>query len=240
LTGRRRTEAEEQFFQQRTAALARTDPAYVASAPFVFADRVTVATALSRIELFKMVMDIPGAIIECGVYRGNSLMLYMHLSAILEPYAINRSIIGFDTFAGFTSIDQKEDPTDINPKMFSDTDPALIQDMIEANDLVRPVNRIPRCELVKGDIALTAPEFVTTRPDLVVAMLILDTDLYESTKVALQTFLPLMPKGGLVVFDEVAYVNFAGETAALKEILDLNKVELKRLPFDTCVGYFRV
>jgi hypothetical protein len=49
---------------------------------------------------------------------------------------------------------------------------------------------------------------VKTPPDLVVAMLILDTDLYESTKVALQTFLPLMPKGGLVVFDEVAYVNF--------------------------------
>jgi Macrocin-O-methyltransferase (TylF) len=240
LTGRRRTEAEEQFFQRRTAALARADTTYVASAPFVFADRVTVATALSRIELFKMVMDIPGAIIECGVYRGNSLMLYMHLSAILEPYAINRSIIGFDTFAGFTSIDQQEDPADINAKMFSDTDPTLIQDMIDANDLVRPVNRIPRCELVKGDIALTAPEFVTTRPDLVVAMLILDTDLYESTKVALQTFLPLMPKGGLVVFDEVAYVNFAGETAALKEVLDLNKVELKRLPFDTCVGYFRV
>lgn len=240
MTGRRRTDAEQQFSRQRTAALERTDAAYVASAPFVFADRITVTAALSRIELFKMVMDIPGAIIECGVYRGNSLMLYMHLSAILEPYAINRSIIGFDTFAGFTSIDQQQDPTDINAKMFSDTDPTLIQEMIEANDLVRPVNRIPRCELVTGDIALTAPEFVTTRPDLVVAMLILDTDLYESTKVALQTFLPLMPKGGLVVFDEVAYVNFAGETTALKEILDLNKIELKRLPFDSCVGYFRV
>ena len=67
MTGRRRTEAEKQFNQQRTAALARTDAAYVASAPFVFADRITVTAALSRIKLFKMVMDIPGAIIECGV-----------------------------------------------------------------------------------------------------------------------------------------------------------------------------
>jgi hypothetical protein len=206
----------------------------------VFANRVTVTAALSRIELFKMVMDVPGAIIECGVYRGNSLMLYMHLSSILEPYAINRSIIGFDTFAGFTSIDQQQDPADIDAKMFSDTDPTLIQDMIDANDLVRSVNRIPRCQLVKDDIARTAPQLVKTRPDLVVAMLILDTDLYESTKVALQTFLPLMPKGGLVVFDEVAYVNFPGETAALKEIRDVNKIELKRLSFDSCVGYFRV
>lgn len=240
MTGRRLTEVEQQFNQRRNAALARTDSAYVASAPFVFANRVTVTAALSRIELFKMVMDVPGAIVECGVYRGNSLMLYMHLSSILEPYAINRSIIGFDTFAGFTSIDDEQDPADINADMFADTDPKLIQDMIDANDLVRPVNRIPRCEIVEGDIARTVPEFVKTRPDLVVAMLILDTDLYESTKVALETFLPLMPKGGLVVFDEVAYVNFPGETSALKEVVDLNTVELKRLPFDSCVGYFRV
>jgi hypothetical protein len=240
MTGRRRTEAEQQFHDRRAATLGRADAAYVAGAPFVFADRITVTAALSRIELFKMVMDIPGAIVECGVYRGNSLMLYMHLSAILEPYAINRSIIGFDTFDGFTGIDTQQDPSDINTTMFSDTDPTLIQEMIDANDLVRPVNRIPRCQLVQGDIALTAPEFVSSRPDLVVAMLILDTDLYESTKVALQTFLPLMPKGGLVVLDEVAYVNFAGETAALKEVFDLNKIELKRLPFDSCVGYFRV
>jgi hypothetical protein len=124
--------------------------------------------------------------------------------------------------------------------MFSDADPEFIERMIEANDLVRPVNRIPRCEIVKGDIVQTAPEFVKTRPELVVAMLVLDTDLYESTKVALETFLPHMPKGAIVVLDEVAYRNFPGETVALKQVLDLSKVELKRLPFDSSVGYFRI
>ncbi|MNY56933.1 hypothetical protein D3C86_1930660 [compost metagenome] len=84
------------------------------------------------------------------------------------------------------------------------------------------------------------PEFVKTRPDLVVAMLILDTDLYSSTKVALETFLPYMPKGAIVVLDEVAYRNFPGETAALRDVLDMNKIELKRLPFDSSVGYFRI
>jgi len=240
MTKRRLTEAEKAFAAKRAEVLDRVDAAYVASAPFVFADRITVTAALSRIELFKKIQDIPGAIIECGVYKANSLMLYMHLSTILEPYAINRSIVGFDTFSGFTGIDPEHDPSDINTSMFSDTDMSLIKQMIEANDLVRPVNRIPRCELVKGDIARTAPEFVKTRPDLVVAMLILDTDLYESTKVALETFLPYMPKGAVVVLDEVAYRNFPGETKALREVLDLNKVELKRLPFDAAAGYFHV
>ncbi|OAI93103.1 TylF/MycF/NovP-related O-methyltransferase [Pseudomonas putida] len=240
MTKRRLTAAEVEYNEKRASVLSRVDAQYVADAPFVFANRIAVTAALSRIELFKMVQDIPGAIIECGVYKGNSLMLYMQLSMILEPYAINRSIIGFDTFQGFASIDAKEDPADINESMFSDTDESLIQDMIDANDLVRPVNRIPRCEIVKGDILETVPAFVKTRPDLVVAMLILDTDLYSSTKVALETFLPYMPKGAIVVLDEVAYRNFPGETAALRDVLDLNKVELKRLPFDSSVGYFRV
>jgi len=240
MTKRRLTGPEAEYNEKRADVLKRVDSQYVADAPFVFANRIAVTAALSRIELFKMVQDIPGAIIECGVYKGNSLMLYMQLSMILEPYAINRSIIGFDTFSGFASIDAKEDPADINENMFSDTDESIIQDMIDANDLVRPVNRIPRCEIIKGDIMETVPAFPKTRPDLVVAMLILDTDLYSSTKVALETFLPFMPKGAIVVLDEVAYRNFPGETSALREVLDLNKVELKRLPFDSCVGYFRI
>ena len=167
MTKRRLTAAEVEYNEKRASVLSRVDAQYVADAPFVFANRIAVTAALSRIELFKMVQDIPGAIVECGVYKGNSLMLYMQLSMILEPYAINRSIIGFDTFQGFASIDEKEDPADINESMFSDTDETLIQDMIEANDLIRPVNRIPRCEIVKGDILETVPAFVKTRPDLV-------------------------------------------------------------------------
>jgi hypothetical protein len=240
MTDRRLTGPEAEYKERRAKLLERVDSQYVADAPFVFANRIAVTAALSRIELFKMVQDVPGAIIECGVYKGNALMLYMQLSMILEPYAINRSIIGFDTFSGFRSIDADEDPTDINELMFSDTDESIIQEMIDANDLVRPVNRIPRCEIIKGDIMETVPAFPKTRPDLVVAMLILDTDLYSSTRVALETFLPYMPKGAIVVLDEVAYRNFAGETAALREVLDLNTVELKRLPFDSCTGYFRV
>ncbi|MDH1550282.1 MULTISPECIES: TylF/MycF/NovP-related O-methyltransferase [Pseudomonas] len=240
MTKRRLTAAEVEYNEKRATVLSKVDAQYVADAPFVFANRITVTAALSRMELFKMVQDVPGAIVECGVYKGNSLMLYMHLSMILEPYAINRSIIGFDTFQGFASIDKENDPTDINETMFSDTDDSILQEMIDTNDLVRPVNRIPRCEIVKGDILETVPAFVKTRPDLVVAMLILDTDLYASTKVALETFLPYMPKGAIVVLDEVAYRNFPGETAALRDVLDLNKIELKRLPFDSTVGYFRV
>jgi len=110
MTKRRLTAAETEYNEKRAGVLNHVDANYVADAPFMFADRITVTAALSRIELFKMVQAVPGAIIECGVYKGDSLMLYMQLSMILEPYAIKRSIIGFDTFSGFTGIDAKEDP----------------------------------------------------------------------------------------------------------------------------------
>lgn len=241
MTKRRLTEQEQKYYDERARLVSSCTPEYLVDTPFLFANRIQVTSMLSRVELFKMAMEIPGAIVECGVYKGNSLMLYLQLSLCLEPYAINRSIIGFDTFEGFRSINTAgSDPKDIHEKMFSDTEMAVLQKSIELNDLIRPVNRIPRCELVKGDIVKTVPEFVKDRPELCVAMLILDTDLYEPTKVALQHFLPLMPKGGIVVLDEVCYRNFAGETQALKEVLDLNKVELKRFPYDTSVGYFRI
>jgi hypothetical protein len=240
MTRRRITEQEEEYYRERERLIASCTPDYIADVPFLFATRIHVAGMLSRVELFKMASEIPGAIVECGVHRGNSLMLYLQMSIVLEPYAINRSIYGFDTFEGFRSITKGADPGDISEKNFADTDYELLKNAAELHDIVRPVSKIPRCELIRGDIVKTVPEFVKSRPDLCVAMLICDTDLYEPTKVALRHFLPTMPKGGIVVLDEVCYRNFAGETQALREEVKLNDVELKRFPFDAALGYFRV
>src|SRR5437764_5999497 len=149
MTGRRRTAQEERYNKERSQLIAECSSEYVADAPFLFANRIQITAMLSRIELFKMVSDVPGAIVECGVYKGSSLMLYLQLSLLLEPYAINRSLYGFDTFEGFRSIDGKFDPADINEQMFSETDASILEQSILLNDLIRPVNRIPRCELVK-------------------------------------------------------------------------------------------
>ena len=83
MTKRRQTPQEQAFDQTRRDVLSRVSSEYVADAPFVFADRIMTTGALVRMELFKKVMNIPGAIIECGVYKGNALMLYFHMSMIL-------------------------------------------------------------------------------------------------------------------------------------------------------------
>ena len=240
MTRRNLTEAEQRFVDERKKLLESVDSEYVADAPFVFLTRIQATAMLSRIKLFEMIRDMPGSIVECGVYRGNSLMLLQQLSLTLEPYAINRTIYGFDTFEGFRSIDSVNDPADINESMFSDTNEQLLQQVVALQDIVRPVSRIPKTHFIKGDIGKTVPDFVQKNPGLLISLLILDTDLYDSTKVALTNFLPHMHKGAIVLLDEVCYSKFIGETIALKEVCDLKKVRLKKFPFDSTCGYFEV
>ena len=97
-----------------------------------------------------------------------------------------------------------------------------------------------RTEIVKGDAVETIPAYVEKSPELTIALLYLDFDLYEPTKVALEHLLPLVAKGGIVCLDEFNYDKFAGETQAVKELLNVNQLELKRFPFSPFVAYFKI
>src|ERR1700736_4440216 len=52
-------------------------------------------------EIYKRVKDIPGALIEFGVWWGQNLVLFENLRAIHEPFNKQRRIVGFDTFEGY-------------------------------------------------------------------------------------------------------------------------------------------
>ena len=71
-------------------------------------------------------------------------------------------------------------------------------------------------------------------------MLFLDADLFEPTKAALDAFLPRMPKGSLIVFDELDNPQWPGETMAALETIGLNKLRLERLEWDPYISWARV
>jgi len=238
---KRNLTADESKYNQAIDQLVRASPrSLLVSAPNVFSNRVAVQSLISRYELYKMVIDVPGDIVECGVYQGNSFLWLAHLSIILEPYSINRRLVGFDSFSGFVSIDKEKDPTDVSEDNFSDTSYDMVKKSLETIDIVRPVNRVSRFELIKGDILETVPKYINDNPAFTCAMLILDTDLYKPTITALECFLPNMPKGAIVALDEFNYQNFKGETHALKDYKAIGNFQLKRLPYDSCLAYFRV
>jgi len=167
-------------------------------------------------------------------------MTWAQLSAIYEPVNHTRRVVGFDTFTGFVSMDAKDKGDSLDfavegglaTHAYDD-----LQECIRLYDLNRPIGHIPRVELVVGDAMQTIPEYVQNNPHLVVAMLYLDFDLYEPTKVAIETFLPRMPKGAVLAFDELAQASWPGETLAVLETVGLRNLRIQRFPFTSALSF---
>jgi len=194
---------------------------------------------LALYEVFKLALPVKGSVIDCGVFRGFSLMSWAKLSAMLEPENLTRRVYGFDSFAGFPSVGP-EDQTpvvDVTPGALYADSYAELKELIEEFDKDRFLGHIEKVHLVRGDVARTIPQFVKENPHLVVSLLFIDLDLYEPTKVALEHFLPRMPKGAVLAFDELDNPQWPGETLAALEKGGLGRLELRRLEWDPYIAY---
>jgi hypothetical protein len=202
----------------------------------IYTPRQTLATFLLKYEIFKRILNIHGSIVECGVAYGSGLMSFANFSAIFEPANHTRKIIGFDTFEGFPHLSDKdnedEDPNAKVGGMCVDSFEELAK-CVRLFDQNRSIGHINKVDLVKGDVLETIPEYIERNPHLVVALLYLDMDLYEPTKLAIKSFLPRMPKGAIIAFDEVNHPNWPGETLALLEEVGIKNLRIERFPFDS-------
>lgn len=206
-----------------------------------YATRQSIAKFLTKYEIFKLILNVNGSIVEGGVLHGGGTLAWAKLSSILEPTNHTRKIIGFDTFEGFPSIHHNDqcgsDGTLIQQGALKGSSYDDVRNAISVYDLNRPLAHLQKVELVKGDIASTCEQYVKENPHLVVSLLYLDVDLYEPTKVLLENFLPRMPKGAVIVFDELNAKMFPGETKAVDEIVGLRNLKIERFNFDSYVSF---
>jgi len=194
---------------------------------------------LALYEIFKKVLPVKGSIVECGVYGGFGLMAWANISSILEPANLTRRIYGFDTFEGFPEVGVKDLNKVMKPKsgqLYSDSYEEL-RALIEVYDSNRFLGHVSKVQLIKGDVAKTIPEFIINNNHLVISLLFLDMDLYEPTKVAIENFLPRMPKGAIIAFDELDNPIWPGETIALLESIGMNQLRIRRFEWDPYIGY---
>ncbi|OXS62299.1 dTDP-6-deoxy-L-hexose 3-O-methyltransferase [Cohnella sp. CIP 111063] len=207
-----------------------------------FATKRSVARFLARYEIYRELLRVNGSIVECGVFNGAGFFSWAQFSNIFEPSNHTRKIIGFDTFEGFPGLagqDEDEHRTFAAGDMRGDT-AEQIRRSIAKYGAERHLSHIPNAEIVQGDFMLTAEAYLQSHPHLLVALLYLDFDLYEPTRKALELFVPRMPKGAIVCFDELNCAAFPGETAALLEMLPIRETELRRFPFDPWISYCRL
>lgn len=208
-----------------------------------FVPRQALALFLAREAVFRRVVEVHGAVIECGVFMGGGLFTWAQLSAIMEPVNHNRRIIGFDSFEGFPSLSQQDRSPDGAPEEHKQAGAyrydaqAELEHSAALYDLNRPVGHIPRVELVRGDATKTIPGWLAGNPHAVVALLHLDFDLYEPTVAALRTFVPRMPRGAVIAFDELNQKQWPGETLAVLEEVGLSRLRLRRFPWTPALSY---
>jgi hypothetical protein len=196
---------------------------------------------LAKSKLFEEILHVHGWIVECGVFLGGGLMTWAQLSAVLEPLNHVRRIVGFDSFTGFTQVSSKDQGSANEGLVKVGGYSAPVYDelveCLRLFDLKRPIGHIPRVLLEKGDALKTIPAYLEKCPHAVVALLYLDFDLYEPTKVAIETFLPRMPKGAIIAFDELGHETFPGETLALLDTVGIRNLRIQRFPFMPQISY---
>jgi hypothetical protein len=193
----------------------RNWPAYVM--------RRDVRRFISHYELFKNVVDLPGCILDLGVFKGGSLFTWCNLLDIFVANDRSRKVYGFDHFKGLTNFNSKDGAfqpyaNKVEGGFCAEEEDVRMLERLHAMDSHTP--GFKRAELVIGDIKESLPRFLEGNPGLRISLLHFDFDLYEPTRFALELLYPLVLKGGVVCFDEYGLIPWAGESNAVDEFLD--------------------
>ena len=187
---------------------------------------------LARTLLFNEVKDLPGDIVECGVFKGTGLLTFLKLKRFLCPNS-GKKVVGFDFFNSDKLIESLSgQDADAMKTLFDKRDYKHSDNHQEAfNAFVGSCGFEPHeYELVGGDVCKTAPQYVSERPGARISLLYLDMDVSEPTYAALEALWPRVVKGGIVVFDEYAFHKWS-EANAVDCFFHDKDVEVKALNY---------
>lgn len=180
---------------------------------------------LARAVEYVVKARIDGAVVECGVWRGGSMMAVAQI--LREVGDTERDLYLFDTFEGMTTPSEMDVSFDgqraADALKRTGSDGAMhcragIDD-VRANVLSTGYES-SRIHFVKGMVEATIPDHA---PDQI-SILRLDTDWYESTLHEMVCLFPRLAPGGVLIVDD--YGHWQGARRAVDEYLASNGIEL--------------
>lgn len=149
--------------------------------------------------LLRQVLNVPGDIFECGVFRGGTAAM---TASFLAGRRSAKRLYLFDTFGGMPETDTQRD---LHKKGdFSETDVETVR---------RYVAHPSTCIFRKGFI----PATFNGLEDVQVAMAHIDVDIYRSILDSLEFIWPRLSTGGFVVFDDYGFASCPGARLAVDE-----------------------
>jgi O-methyltransferase len=175
-------------------------------------------SALRQAVTYVIKANIPGAIVECGVWRGGSMLVIAH--TLLELGATDRDLYLFDTFE--TMPPPGEHDKDVWGEHAAVTFQAALDSPVYAYIPQEAIRELmvgtgypeERLHFVKGMVEDTIPGHA---PELI-ALCRLDTDWYESTAHEMQHLYPRIAGNGILLVDD--YGHYMGSKRAVDEYIE--------------------
>lgn len=183
------------------------------------------------LELLERTAGVEGAVAECGVYRGRTLVaMSIYLRQIHSP----KHIYGFDSFQGFGDTIEHDlhlPTAEANPKLdahgFADTSYTLVQQKISLFGLTKTV-------LIPGFFETSLEQC----PQKLFSFVHLDCDTYTAYRQCLQHFYPRMAKDGIIALDEYNDPHWPGCNQAVEEFLKGKPETLEEICRDNHIKYY--
>jgi hypothetical protein len=205
----------------------------------VFLTPVSLARIFWLDAVYQKAIDVPGQIVEFGSQWGASLNTFLLLKMIREPWNIGRIINSFSTFSdGFVSINEKDgNAVRMNDSAVSQGWEERLRAILESHAARSPIGASNNFKVISGDATVTFPEWLNLNPGALISHAHFDMDVYEPTREILKLCLPRMPKGAVLIFDELNCSAFPGETRAVQEVLGIKNLALRKSQFQPYSAY---
>lgn len=195
---------------------------------FIFSDDVKLTgKLLHRFEFFLKTKDLPGDIVEIGVFKGSGMSSFLKFLKIYCPNS-NKKVIGFDIFDtevadSALNKDSKVDKESMEI-VYSRVDNSELLLSSVKNKLVTSGADEDKFLLVQGDVQNSIPEFLEKNPGFRVSLLYIDVDLDRPTYYSLTHLWDRILPGGYILFDEYEYHKFS-ESVGVERFLRENNID---------------
>lgn len=196
-------------------------------------DRRVFNKMIARTLLYNQIKDIPGDVVECGVFKGSGFYTFLKLKNIMNPNSVKK-VVGFDFFDTHDLIktiknvqDKEAMSTLFDGRNFNHEESFLntFKTEILNNGFFEH-----DFELVQGDVSITTREYVNKNPGFKISLLYMDLDLEEPTYQTLNNLWENITIGGMVVFDEYGY-NKWSESKGVDRFLKEHNLKIKSLNY---------
>ena len=194
---------------------------------YLTSDKKRILKLLDHYEIYKKILNVKGDIIECGVFKGASLIRFLTFRDLIEKKN-KRKVIGFDAFGKFPhpKKDYKNNKADKEFAKKHDNNIGLGINIKLLKKYLKK-KKLTNYDLVKGDVLKTLPNYLSKNKKLKISLLHLDLDVYEPTRFVLDNLYKNISVNGIIVLDD--YTHIKGATLAVNEFIKENKLKVHKV-----------